>query len=164
MTNSEGVATPDRIETATRLDRTQHGINVELVDAAAMNVITGLRDAGFDALLVGGCVRDMLLGIAPKDFDVATDATPEQVSQVFRRTRLIGRRFRIAHVRFGREVIEVSTFRRQIDDDGKPSVNNRRELRGKDTAMSAEGVILRDNTWGRIDEDAFRRDFTVNAL
>lgn len=164
MTNSEGVATPDRIETATRLDRDQHGITVELVDAAAMNVITGLRDAGFEALLVGGCVRDMLLGIAPKDFDVATDATPEQVSQVFRRTRLIGRRFRIAHVRFGREVIEVSTFRRQLDDEGEPAVNNRRELRGKDTALSAEGVILRDNAWGRIDEDAFRRDFTVNAL
>ena len=164
MTNSEGVATPDQNDTATRLDRDQHGINVELVDAAAMNVITGLRDAGFEALLVGGCVRDMLLGVLPKDFDVATDATPEQVSEVFRRTRLIGRRFRIAHVRFGREVIEVSTFRRQHEDDGEPSVNNRRELRGKDTALSAEGVILRDNAWGTIDEDAHRRDFTVNAL
>ena len=164
MTNSEGVATPDQNETATRLDRDQHGINVELVDAAAMNVITGLRDAGYEALLVGGCVRDMLLGVLPKDFDVATDATPEQVCEVFRRTRLIGRRFRIAHVRFGREVIEVSTFRRQHQDEDEPSVNNRRELQGKDTALSAEGVILRDNAWGNIDEDAHRRDFTVNAL
>ena len=133
-------------------------------ERSPMSRMRALRDAGFESLLVGGCVRDMLLGIAPKDFDVATDATPEQVCEVFRRTRVIGRRFRIAHVRFGREVIEVSTFRRQHDDEGEPSVNNRHELRGKDTALSAEGVILRDNAWGRIDEDAFRRDFTVNAL
>ena len=89
-----------------------------MVDAAAMSVVEGLHDAGFDALLVGGCVRDLLLGIVPKDFDVATNATPEDVKATFRRARLVGRRFRIAHVRFGREVIEVSTFRRNaLDDD-----------------------------------------------
>ena len=95
------------------MGESEHGISVELVDAAALSVVQGLRDAGFDAFLVGGCVRDMLLGIAPKDFDVATNATPEEVRDVFKRSRLVGRRFRIAHVRFGRETIEVSTFRRR---------------------------------------------------
>ncbi|MCX7064597.1 MAG: polynucleotide adenylyltransferase PcnB, partial [Proteobacteria bacterium] len=106
------------------MDESEHGISVELVDAGALSVVQGLRDAGFDALLVGGCVRDMLLGIAPKDFDVATNATPEEVRGVFRRSRLVGRRFRIAHVRFGRETIEVSTFRRQVDIDDDDIVQN----------------------------------------
>jgi poly(A) polymerase len=149
-----------------QMGESEHGISVELVDAAAMSVVQGLRDAGFDAFLVGGCVRDMLLGIAPKDFDVATSATPEEVRDVFRRSRLVGRRFRIAHVRFGRETIEVSTFRRTIDVDDDDVVHNhsRRELRDKDSARSVEGMILRDNVYGDIHEDAFRRDFTINAL
>ena len=148
------------------MGESEHGISVDLVDAAAMSVVQGLRDAGFDAFLVGGCVRDMLLGIAPKDFDVATNATPEEVQDVFRRSRLVGRRFRIAHVRFGRETIEVSTFRRQVDVDDDDVVHNhsRRELRDKDSARSVEGMILRDNVYGDIHEDAFRRDFTINAL
>ncbi len=108
----------------------------------------------------------MLLGIAPKDFDVATNATPEEVRDVFRRSRLVGRRFRIAHVRFGRETIEVSTFRRLVDTDDDDVVHNhsRRDLRDRDSARSVEGMILRDNVYGDIHEDAFRRDFTINAL
>ena len=114
-------------------------------------MIDGLRDAGFDAYLVGGCVRDLLLGRTPKDFDIASDATPEEVREVFPRVRVVGRRFRIAHVRMRREVIEVSTFRGAHGDGHRP-------------LMSSQGVILRDNTYGAIDEDAFRRDFTANAL
>jgi poly(A) polymerase len=144
--------------------RDQHGIDVSLVDEAALSVVRGLRESGFSAYLVGGCVRDMLLGHAPKDFDVATDATPEDVQRVFRRARLVGRRFRIAHVRFGREIIEVSTFRRQFDDDEAVEEHGRRDLRDQDSARAASGMILRDNVWGSIDEDAFRRDFSVNAL
>ena len=116
-------------------------------------MIDGLRGAGFDAYLVGGCVRDLLLGRTPKDFDIASDATPEEVRAVLPRVRVVGRRFRIAHVRVRREVIEVSTFRRAHDDgDGRRPVT------------SSQGVILRDNAYGAIDEDAFRRDFTANAL
>ena len=116
-------------------------------------MIDGLRRAGFEAYLVGGCVRDLLLGHTPKDFDIASDATPEEVREVLPRVRVIGRRFRIAHVRVRREVIEVSTFRRAHDHaDGCRPVT------------SSQGVILRDNAYGVIDEDAFRRDFTANAL
>ncbi len=168
MTSSDGLAhaneTANPVEPL-RMGETEHGISVDLVDAAAISVVEGLRDAGFQALLVGGCVRDMLLGIAPKDFDVATNATPEQVRDVFRRSRLVGRRFRIAHVRFGRETIEVSTFRRQVDyDDDVVHNHSRRDLRDRDSARSIEGMILRDNVYGDMHEDAFRRDFTINAL
>ena len=123
------------------------------VDPNALDVVSRLREAGFQALLVGGCVRDLLLGAAPKDFDVATDATPEQVRRLFRRSRMVGRRFKIAHVHYGREFVEVSTFRKLLaaDEEG-------------DHAAHPTGLILRDNAYGRLDEDAFRRDFTVNAL
>ncbi|MCZ6889363.1 MAG: polynucleotide adenylyltransferase PcnB [Gammaproteobacteria bacterium] len=135
---------------------TDHDIDSASVSPNAVVVIETLRDAGYDAYLVGGCVRDLLLGLKPKDFDVATSATPEDVKAVFPRVRLVGRRFRIAHVRFRREIIEVSTFRRHFDpDDEAQNEHNRR---------SEEGVILRDNAYGRMDEDAFRRDFTINAL
>ncbi len=110
-----------------------------------------LKDAGYQAHLVGGGVRDLLLGREPKDFDVATDATPEQVKAVFRNSRLIGRRFRLAHVRFGREIIEVATFR-----SGQPVTHLDHQ--------TDNGMILRDNVYGTIEEDALRRDFTVNAL
>ena len=131
---------------------TEPDIDRTRVSAKAVAVIKKLRDAGFEAYLVGGCVRDLLLGQMPKDFDVATDATPDDVRHVFPRVRLVGRRFRIVHVRMGREIIEVSTFRRALtEEDHEPH-------------FSEEGMILRDNVYGTIDEDAFRRDFTVNAL
>ncbi len=111
-----------------------------------------LKKEGFDAYLVGGCVRDLLLGREPKDFDVVTDADPEQVKKIFRNCRLIGRRFRLAHVHFGKEVIEVATFRGNGgQQDEKQQLNK-------------EGRLLRDNVYGTIEEDVWRRDFTVNAL
>lgn len=113
-----------------------------------------LKDAGFRACLVGGGVRDLLLGAQPKDFDVATDASPEEVRGVFKNSRLIGRRFRLAHVRFGRDIIEVSTFRADLTD---AEHENR-------TLDEESGRILRDNVYGCIEEDARRRDFTVNGL
>lgn len=132
---------------------TGHDIDRTRVSEKAVDVIDKLRRAGFDAYLVGGCVRDLLLGKVPKDFDVATAATPEDVRKVFPRVRLVGRRFRIVHVRVGREIIEVSTFRRAVTDgdDHMPH-------------LSDDGMIIRDNLYGTIDQDAFRRDFTVNAL
>jgi poly(A) polymerase len=159
---------PTHSQQPLRLGADQHGIPPALVDSAALQVVEGLRRSGFEALLVGGCVRDLLLGLPPKDFDVATSATPEEVKRVFSRARLIGRRFRIAHVRFGREIVEVSTFRRQAlpDDDEPPARRDRSAASGQPApaAQSAQGVLLRDNVYGGIDEDAFRRDFTINAL
>lgn len=111
-----------------------------------------LQKEGFDAYLVGGCVRDLLLGREPKDFDVVTNADPEQVRKVFRNCRLIGRRFRLAHVHFGREIIEVATFR------GAGEAQNDKQV------LNNEGRLLRDNVYGTIEEDVWRRDFTVNAL
>ncbi len=110
-----------------------------------------LNEAGYKAYLVGGGVRDLLLGKKPKDFDVATNATPEQVSKIFKNCRLIGRRFRLAHIHFGREIIEVATFR----------ASNHIDINSQKTD---EGMLLRDNVYGNIEEDAIRRDFTVNAL
>jgi poly(A) polymerase len=111
-----------------------------------------LKNAGFEAYLVGGCVRDLLLGREPKDFDVATDAHPEEVRKIFRNCRLIGRRFRLAHVHYGQEIIEVATFRGAADGDS-----------GK-THSDGNGRVLRDNVYGTLGEDVWRRDFTVNAL
>jgi len=167
MTSLGGLEAPasiDHHKPPLCLHRAQHGIDANAVDDAALTVVQGLQDAGFDAFLVGGCVRDLLLGLSPKDFDVATNATPEDVKRVFRRARLIGRRFRIAHVRVGREVIEVSTFRQRAVAEDVTHARSRRDLKDLVTARSAEGLILRDNAYGTIDEDAFRRDFSVNAL
>ena len=111
-----------------------------------------LKKEGFEAYLVGGCVRDMLLGREPKDFDVVTNADPEEIKKIFRNCRLIGRRFRLAHVHFGKEVIEVATFRGKADDQDDKQL------------LSKEGRLLRDNVYGTIEEDVWRRDFTVNAL
>lgn len=132
-----------------------HSVARANISQAALNVLDGLYEAGYEAYLVGGAVRDMLIGLTPKDFDVATNATPEQVKQVFPKARLIGRRFRLAHVRFGREVIEVSTFRAQSQGDDANQQGERKTV---------DGLIVRDNVFGTVEEDAQRRDFTVNAL
>jgi poly(A) polymerase len=120
-------------------------------------VLYRLRAAGYEAHLVGGGVRDLLLGREPKDFDVATDARPEQVREVFRNCRLIGRRFRLAHVHFGSEIVEVATFRAGHDtvDEGESAEANH---------QNDEGMLLRDNVYGNIEQDALRRDFSINAL
>jgi len=150
-----------------------HGINPNLVDERALNVVRTLQDAGYEAYVVGGAVRDLLLGLRPKDFDVATDATPEEVKSLFRRAFIIGRRFRIVHVVYGRgrehEVIEVSTFRAHLDNRAAEQVKgnektSKSELAGMTHAVDSSGRVLRDNVWGPQDEDATRRDFTVNAM
>ncbi|WP_241546863.1 polynucleotide adenylyltransferase PcnB [Thiohalobacter thiocyanaticus] len=137
------------------IPRGEHGISRSLISPNALKVLNRLHQAGFQACLVGGGVRDLLLGREPKDFDVATDATPEQIRQQFRNCRLIGRRFRLAHVLFGREVIEVATFRAASDPETEDE---------DETQVSDAGRLLRDNAYGSIEEDAWRRDFTVNAL
>ena len=134
------------------IPRDQHPISRRSISPNALRVLYRLRDAGHAGYLVGGAVRDLLLGIQPKDFDVATDATPEQVRHLFRNCRLIGRRFRLAHVVFGREIIEVATFRANSADDND------------DRQTDDGGRLLRDNVYGTIEEDAVRRDFTANAL
>ena len=151
----------------------EHGIDPKLLDERAVRVVQTLADAGFEAYIVGGAVRDLLLGMRPKDFDVATNATPEEVKGLFRRAFVIGRRFRIVHVVYGRgrehEVIEVSTFRALLANDAAEQVSgnektSKAELAGKSHVVDAEGRVLRDNVWGPQVEDAARRDFTVNAL
>ena len=151
----------------------RHGINPTLVDERARNVVSTLQSAGFEAYIVGGAVRDLMVGLAPKDFDVATNATPEQVKGLFRRAFIIGRRFRIVHVVYGRgrehEVIEVSTFRAYMDNAAAEAVagnerTSKNELAGMKHAVDASGRVLRDNVWGPQEEDAVRRDFTINAM
>ncbi len=131
-----------------------HGIKKKDVSTGAIKVIEQLHAADYQAYLVGGGVRDLLLGSKPKDFDIATDATPEQLKSLFRSARIIGKRFRIVHVRFGREIIEVTTFRDSHEEaDGE-----------HEAAQSEHGVLLKDNVYGNIKTDAERRDFTINAL
>lgn len=139
------------------LSHRQHPVQRNHISRNAIHVVERLQQAGYQAYLVGGCVRDLLLGATPKDFDVATNATPEQVRGEFRMARIIGRRFRLVHVRFGREIIEVATFRAN-------------HLQGEDdehslqTIQHESGRILRDNVYGTLEDDAQRRDFTINAL
>ncbi len=151
----------------------EHGIDLSLVDERAVKVVATLKQAGHEAYVVGGAVRDLLVGRRPKDFDVATNATPEQVKQLFRRAFVIGRRFRLVHVVFGRgrdhEVIEVSTFRAYRDASEADQVagnerTSKADLAGKTHVVDAAGRVLRDNVWGPQNEDAARRDFTVNAM
>ena len=134
------------------IPRSEHGVSRSEIGENALKVLYRLKNAGYQAYLVGGGVRDILLGLKPKDFDVATDAHPEQVRELFRNCRLIGRRFRLVHVHFGREIIEVSTFRASHNDaiDGE--------------GHEEDGRIIRDNVYGKLDDDVWRRDFTVNAL
>ena len=143
------------------VSRDNHNISRKHISKAALNVMSGLHRAGFKGYLVGGGVRDLLLGGRPKDFDVATDATPEQVERLFRSARIIGRRFKIVHVRFGREVIEVTTFRGSHNAQ-QQSQGNRPG--NKKSAKNEAGMLLRDNVFGTLEEDAIRRDFTINAL
>ena len=125
----------------------EHGISADMLSFAAEKVVMRLQQEGFEAYVVGGAVRDLLLGAEPKDFDVATNARPEQIRKIFRRSRIIGRRFQIVHVMIGPETIEVTTFR----GNGKVQQNE-------------HGRIMKDNTYGSMMEDAMRRDFTCNAL
>jgi len=133
------------------IPRAEHSISRKNISNGALRVLYRLDDAGYQAFLVGGAVRDLLLGGHPKDFDIATNATPEEVRGLFRNCRLIGRRFRLAHVVFGREIVEVATFRGTVDD-------------GSGDRHLVDGRLVRDNVYGSIEEDALRRDFTVNAL
>ncbi|WGL18024.1 polynucleotide adenylyltransferase PcnB [Microbulbifer bruguierae] len=145
---------PQRPET-TRVvvPRSDHTLSRRDISRAALTVMKRLQEAGFEAFIVGGSVRDLLLGGHPKDFDVATDATPEQAKQLFRGARIVGRRFRILHARIGREVIEVTTFRGHHSDGDD-----------HEAQQSEHGMLLRDNVYGDLESDAVRRDFTVNAL
>ena len=134
------------------IPRDAHPISRKNISPNALRVLYRLRDGGYAGYLVGGAVRDLLAGGRPKDFDIATDATPEQVKALFRNCRLIGRRFRLAHVVYGREIIEVATFRANVDDGSG------------DRELHEGGRLLRDNVYGTIEDDAIRRDFTANAL
>lgn len=133
----------------TVLQAKEHGINPQLVSANAIRVTQTLQDNGYQAFIVGGAVRDLLTGVKPKDFDIATNATPEQVKRLFRRAFIIGRRFQIVHVMFGQDLLEVTTFRGPSNDEAP---------------KDEHGRVLRDNTFGEQHEDAVRRDFTVNAM
>jgi poly(A) polymerase len=140
---------PKKAREPKRIAAADHHINSALVPRPALRVCETLQKAGFRAYIVGGAVRDLLLDVAPKDFDVATDATPEQVKQHFRRAIIIGRRFRLVHVMFGQETIEVSTFRALVNED---------------RLTDQHGRVLSDNAYGEQSDDAARRDFTINAL
>ncbi|MDI9818883.1 MULTISPECIES: polynucleotide adenylyltransferase PcnB [unclassified Legionella] len=138
------------------IPRTQHNISKADISLNALKVLNRLNSAGFQAYLVGGSVRDLLLGKAPKDFDVATNATPNQVKKLFRNARIIGRRFKLVHIIFHRDIIEVATFRgSSVEEDATIETNQQ---------TNEKGMLVRDNIYGTLDEDAWRRDFTVNSL
>ena len=139
----------------TVIPREQHAISRKDISENALKVMYRLNKAGYESWLVGGGVRDLLLGKKPKDFDVTTNATPDQVRKLFRNCRLVGRRFRLAHVMFGPEIIEVATFRGHHEGHTTDRVTSQR---------GQNGMLLRDNIFGSIEEDAQRRDFTINSL
>ena len=147
-TDSSNISTP------VVYPRPEHNISRADISKAALKVLYTLRGGGFEACLVGGGVRDLLLGRRPKDFDVATDATPSQIRNCFRSCRLIGRRFRLAHVRVGREIVEVATFRAANGRDGEEEGDR----------LTVNGQVVRDNVYGTLEEDAWRRDFSINSL
>ncbi|MEZ5525355.1 MAG: polynucleotide adenylyltransferase PcnB [Pseudomonadales bacterium] len=132
----------------------RHQIDTHAINRHAISAVQTLLDAGFQAYLVGGCIRDLLLGLKPKDFDISTNARPEDILKLFKRARIIGRRFRIVHVYFGREMLEITTFRGHHPEDGEHP----------HASQSESGQLLRDNIYGTASEDALRRDFTANAL
>lgn len=137
------------------LRRSEHTISRKMFTSGTLDVLYRLHEAGFTAYIAGGGVRDLLVGKSPKDFDVATNARPEQIKRLFRRCRLVGRRFRLAHVHSGDEIIEVSTFRANVED---------RQEKSHFHQKTDDGMILRDNIYGTPEQDAWRRDFTINAL
>ena len=153
-TNSDGAALNDTFSHAPQIvSRADHPISRANINPNALKVLYRLKDAGYEGYLVGGGVRDLLLGREPKDFDLATNASPDQVRELFRNCRLVGRRFRLAHVTFGRDVIEVATFRAAVSGEDSD-----------EHVVEHGGRIVRDNVYGTLEEDAWRRDFTVNAL
>jgi len=147
------------------IPRKEHRITRKQINPNVLRTLYRLRDNGFIAYLIGGCVRDLLLERTPKDFDIATNATPGQIKRLFRNCRLVGRRFRLAHLHFQNEILEVSTFRAAAppsDEEGaeEPGPDSRPPRHLKDE----DGMVLRDNVFGTPEEDALRRDFTINAL
>jgi poly(A) polymerase len=188
--NLDSEATPPQAGSPRIIPRAEHSISRRNISPNALRVLYRLREGGYQAFLVGGCLRDLMLGVEPKDFDVATSARPEEVRRLFRNCRLIGRRFRLAHVFFGHEIIEVATFRassapspgEETEDDpdilpeiGASEDNPEAEAESDqererdaeqsvDRVLDDQGRILRDNSYGNIDEDVWRRDFTCNAL
>jgi poly(A) polymerase len=144
--------------------REAHTLSRKDVDPDALKVLYRLKDAGYLAYIVGGGVRDLLLGRRPKDFDIGTDAHPYQIKKLFRNCFIIGRRFRLAHIRFGTKVIEVATFRRQVTVEEVAEAEVAAAARVEEPAGEHDHLIHRDNTFGTAEEDAFRRDFTLNAL
>ena len=172
----------DRAQAPVIVARADHPVSRSQISGNALKVLYRLRDAGYQAFLVGGCVRDLLIGIVPKDFDIATDASPEEMRRLFRNCRLIGRRFRLAHIRFGHQIIEVATFRasgvpilpEDIDEDDAEGEsgdaddasgsNPEEEPESVDRVHGDHGRLLRDNVYGTVDQDVWRRDFTCNAL
>lgn len=139
--------------TAQIIHSERHPISIKIISKNSLHVLNRLHQSGFAAYLVGGSVRDLLLGLKPKDFDIATDAHPEQIRKLFRNSRIIGKRFRLIHVFFGRENIEVATFRSDHPEGAHP-----------DAHQSETGMLLRDNVYGSMEDDAWRRDFSVNSL
>jgi poly(A) polymerase len=150
------------------IGRQEHGISRKLMSPNALRTLYRLKDNGYAGYLVGGCVRDLLLGREPKDFDVVTNATPGEVKRIFRNCRLVGRRFRLAHIHYQDEIIEVATFRSQASNEPEPELKeaNETDHRQRHPRMlkDDDGMILRDNVYGTPEEDALRRDFTVNSL
>src|SRR5262249_25674013 len=148
--------------------RGEHLISRKMIDPDALKVLYRLHQYNYIAYLVGGSVRDLLLGRRPKDFDIGTSAHPYQVKKLFRNCWIVGRRFRLAHVRLGQKTIEGATFRRQVTEEDEPQIDDQPGLEGipldHDAALTRDRLIHRDNTFGTPEQDAFRRDFTVNAL
>lgn len=140
------------------IHKSEHQIQADQLDNRVIKILKKLKQAGFKAYIVGGGVRDLLLSYKPKDFDIATDARPEQIRGLFNNSRIIGRRFRLVHIYFGREVIEVATFRASPDEQEQSSDIN------DDHHLTDDGRIIRDNTYGELEDDIWRRDFSINAL
>lgn len=146
------------------IPRGQHTVSRQLISDNALKVLYRLNKQGYEAYLVGGCVRDLLLGRTPKDFDIATNATPEQIQKSFRNCRLVGRRFRLAHIMFGKEIIEVATFRGDHAEPDSDVDNSSTTPDNNLSKRSQAGMLLRDNVYGSIEQDAMRRDLTINSL